>query len=367
MADSHFRKVFLLLMVGTLTICFLIVLRGFLLTILVSALMAGLLYPVYTWLHTHLGGRTHLAASITLLLTFLLIVGPLAGIVSLVVSQAASIVENIRPVVERTINEPTYLDRMLRGLPGYEYVAPYRQQILTTAGDVVNSIGRFLMTSLSNTTRGTVSFLFHFVIALYTMFFLLLDGPGMLRATLDHLPLHTDEKSLLMDRFVSVTRATIKGTIIIGIIQGTTAGLAFWAVGIPNAAFWTVVMAVLSILPLIGSALIWVPASIVLFASGQVTQALLLATFCAVIVGSIDNVLRPRLVGHDTKMHDIMILFSTLGGLAVVGPLGFILGPVLAGLFVSGWQIFGLAYRDELLDGAPRIVTANGQGASSDE
>jgi predicted PurR-regulated permease PerM len=364
MIETNFRKAFLLFMVGALTIGLLIVLRGFLLTILVSALMAGLVYPVFTWLAGRLGNRTRLAASITLLLTFILIVGPLLGIVSLVVSQAASITESIRPVVERTINEPTYLDRMLRDLPGYDLVAPYREQIVTTAGNVVNSIGRFLMTSLSNTTRGTVSFLFHFVIALYTMFFLLLDGPGMLRAVLDHLPLHTSEKNLLTDRFVSVTRATIKGTIIIGIIQGATAGLAFWAVGIPNAAFWTVVMAVLSILPLIGSALIWVPASIMLFASGAVTKAILLAAFCALIVGSIDNVLRPRLVGHDTKMHDIVILFSTLGGIAAFGPLGFIIGPVLAGLFVTGWQIFGLAYRDELVDGTPRIVTADGSRTS---
>ncbi len=359
MTETNFRKAFLLLMVGALTIGLLIVLRGFLLTILVSALMAGLVYPVYCWLAARLGDRTHWAAGITLLLTFIVIVGPLLGIVSLVVSQAASITENIRPIVDRTINEPTYLDRVLRDLPGYDLVAPYREQIVTTAGNVVNSIGRFLMTSLGNTTRGTVSFLFHFVIALYTMFFLLLDGRGMLAAVLDHLPLHTSEKELLTDRFVSVTKATIKGTIIIGVIQGATAGLAFWAVGIPNAAFWTVVMAVLSILPLIGSALIWVPASIFLFATGAVTKAILLAAFCALIVGSIDNVLRPRLVGHDTKMHDIVILFSTLGGIAAFGPLGFIIGPVLAGLFVTGWQIFGLAYRDELVDQTPRIVTAD--------
>ncbi|MDA1307352.1 MAG: AI-2E family transporter [Acidobacteria bacterium] len=359
MTETNFRKAFLLLMVGALTIGLLIVLRGFLLTILVSALMAGLVYPVYCWLAGRLGDRTYWAASITLLLTFIVIVGPLLGIVSLVVGQAASIVENVRPIVDRTINEPTHLDRMLRDLPGYDLLAPHREQIVTTAGDVVNSIGRFLMTSLGDTTRGTVSFLFHFVIALYTMFFLLLDGRGMLGAVLDHLPLHASEKALLTDRFVSVTKATIKGTIIIGVIQGTTAGLAFWAVGIPNAAFWTVVMAVLSILPLIGSALIWVPASIFLFASGAVTKAILLIAFCAFIVGSIDNVLRPRLVGHDTKMHDIAILFSTLGGIAAFGPLGFIIGPVLAGLFVTSWQIFGLAYRDELVDQTPRIVTAD--------
>jgi predicted PurR-regulated permease PerM len=365
MTDTHFRKAFLLFMVASLTIGLVIVLRGFLMTILAAALLTGLLYPMFLWLSRKFGNRPKSAAGVTLLLTIVITVGPVAGIISLVLGQASSITQSAAPAVERAINEPTYLDRLLRQAPGYDYIAPYREQILTTARDVVNSIGGFLMTSLQNTTRSTVSFLFHFVIALYTIFFLLLDGPGMLRAMLNHLPLHRDEKAQLIDRFVSVTRATIKGTIIIGAIQGVAAGLAFWVAGVPNAAFWTIVMIVMSILPLIGSALIWVPACIFLFATGHPTTAILLAIFCALVVGSIDNVLRPRLVGQDTRMHDLVILFSTLGGLAVFGPLGFVIGPVLAGLFVTSWEIFGQAYSDELIDGTPRIVTADGQDAGN--
>jgi predicted PurR-regulated permease PerM len=365
MTDTHFRKAFLLFMVASLTIGLLIVLRGFLMTILVSALLTGLLYPAFTWLTKKFGNRPKSAAGVTLLFTVILTVGPITGIVSMVIGQAVSITENVRPTIERAINEPTYLDHLLRQAPGYELVAPYRQQILETAGDVVDSIGSFLMRSLENTTRSTVSFLFHFVIALYTIFFLLLDGPGMLRAILDNLPLHRDEKERLKNRFVSVTRATIKGTIIIGIIQGMAAGLGFWVAGVPNATFWTVVMSVMAIVPLIGAAIIWVPAAISLFASGDVTAAILLSLYCSLIVGSIDNVLRPRLVGQDTKMHDLVILFSTLGGLAVFGPLGFVTGPVLAGLFVTSWEIFGQAYSEELIDSTPRIVTADGQDAGN--
>jgi predicted PurR-regulated permease PerM len=135
---------------------------------------------------------------------------------------------------------------------------------------------------------------------------------------------------------------------VIGVIQGTLSGLAFWVAGIPQALFWTVVMVVLSILPVIGGALVWVPACIILLASGQVLKGLLLAAFCGLIVGSVDNVLRPRLVGRDTKMHDLMILFSTLGGILAFGPIGFIIGPILAGLFVTSWELFGVAYRDVL-------------------
>ena len=362
-ADTQFRKVFLLLLVGGLTIGLIVLLQAFLLTILVTAVMSGLIYPLYTRILRRVGGRAPLAAGLTVVLTLLTVIGPLAGIVSLVVSQALLITDNIRPVIERFMNEPTYLDQQLRLLPGYQYLEPYRGQILITVGDVVNSIGSFLVSSLSNTTRGTVSFLFHFFIALYTMFFFFIDGPGMLAAVLDHLPLHHDEKELLKERFVSITRATVKGTIVIGVIQGTMSGVAFWMAGVPNAAFWTVVMVVMSILPLIGGALIWVPASLILFATGSVTSAILLALFCALVVGSVDNLLRPRLVGHDNKLHDVVILFSTLGGLLVFGPLGFIIGPILAGLFVTSWQIFGIAYREELIDGTPRILNADGEVA----
>jgi predicted PurR-regulated permease PerM len=189
------------------------------------------------------------------------------------------------------------------------------------------------------------------------MFFLLMDGPNILRGLLNHLPLTDDDRQQMTSRFMSVTRATVKGTIIIGFIQGCLAGLAFRVVGIPDALFWSLVMVVLSILPAIGGALVWVPACIILAASGQVLKAVLLAAFCALIVGSVDNLLRPRLVGRDTKMHDLMILFSTLGGILAFGPVGFIIGPILAGLFVTSWEIFSVAYGDVLRDANQRVIT----------
>lgn len=364
--DTQFRKTFLLLLVTTVTVALIVLLKAFVLTIVVAAVMAGLLYPFFTWLRIRLGNRPSLAAAITLLATFVIIIGPLLGMVSLVVGQAVSVTGNIRPVVERFVSEPTYLDEQLRRLPGYDLLEPHRDQIVRTTGDMVNSAGSFLVSSLSSTTKGTVSLIVNFFIALYALFFFLIDGPGMLSAILDHMPLHRNEKDLLKDRFMSVTRATIKGTIVIGVIQGTMAGAAFWMVGIPNAAFWTVIMTVLSILPVIGSALVWLPAAIILFATGAVTQAVVLVIYCALVVGSVDNLLRPRLVGHDTKMHDLVILFSTLGGIMAFGPLGFVIGPVLAGLFVTSWQIFGIAYRDQLADGTPRILDADGDAVDED-
>ena len=349
MTKERFRKAFLLVLVVAVSAMFALVLRSFLVTILMAALMSALVYPFYERLAAEARSPT-LASALTVVLTLVLVIGPLLLVLGLVVNQAIQVTGTARPVVERLINEPFLLQQQLERIPGFRHIEPYRDQILLRFGDVVDALGRFLAGSLSDATRGTVTFIFHFFLLLYSMFFFLKDGPGILRSVLQHLPLREAEKQQMIDRFVSVTRASIKGTIVIGMIQGTTSGLAFWVAGIPNALFWTVVMVVLSIIPMVGGALVWVPACIILVATGQVLTGLLLAAFCSLFVGSIDNVLRPRLVGRDTKLHDLVILFSILGGILTFGPIGFILGPVLAGMFVTSWELFAVAYRDVLED-----------------
>jgi predicted PurR-regulated permease PerM len=357
MTEGRFRKTFLLLLVAAISIGFLVMLQPFLTTILLAAIFSGLAHPVYSRILPLVRGNRPLASGLTLLLTLILIIVPLLAILGVVVNQALRVTESITPLIQRLLNEPLFLDEQLRRIPFMEALLPYRDQIVTRLGDVVSAIGTFLVGSLSSTTRGTVSFVFHFFLMLYTMFFLLMDGQSILRGLLNHLPLTDDDREQMTSRFMSVTRATVKGTIIIGLIQGCLAGLAFRVVGIPDSLFWSLVMVVLSILPAIGGALVWVPACIILAASGQVFKAVLLAAFCALIVGSVDNLLRPRLVGRDTKMHDLMILFSTLGGILAFGPVGFIIGPILAGLFVTSWEIFTVAYGDLLRDANPRVIT----------
>ena len=335
MTEERFRKAFLIFLVVAVTLAFAKVLESFLMTILMAAIVAGLAHPLYTRILRVFGGRKALASAATVVLAIVLVIGPLVAVFSVVVGQAIRITTEIGPVVQRLINEPTYLDQQLERIPGIHRLEPYREQILTKAGEVVNTLGGYLVSSLSSGTQSTLGFILDVFLLLYTMFFLLIDGPSMLKGILNHLPLHDDEKEQMVDRFMAVTRAAVRGTVIIGIVQGGLAGIAFRVVGIPDALFWTVVMVVMSIVPVIGGALIWVPACVVLIATGKVWAGILLAAFCGLVVGSIDNLLRPWLVGREAKLHDLTILFSTLGGLAAFGPTGFIIGPVLAGLFVT--------------------------------
>jgi predicted PurR-regulated permease PerM len=180
------------------------------------------------------------------------------------------------------------------------------------------------------------------------MFFFFRDGDKILERIFYYTPLSDEDETRMLTQFASITRATVKGTLVIGIIQGALAGIAFWVAGIEGAALWGTIMTILSIIPGIGAALVWVPAVIILFVTGQYLTATLLAAWCAAVVGTVDNFLRPMLVGRDAKMPDLLILIGTLGGLFLFGLIGFIVGPIVCGLFLTVWDIYGATFREFL-------------------
>jgi predicted PurR-regulated permease PerM len=317
-------------------------------TILLAAIFSGLSQPLYNRFVRWFRGHRALASLVTLLLLVLLVFVPLLSVLGIVASQALSVSEKIGPWVSKQLSQPDDLARYLEDLPFYDKIAPYREDILTKAGQLLGTVSSFVINSLSSVTKGTVTFLFHLFLMLYAMFFFLMDGEKVLRKILYYMPLGHEDETRMLDKFTSVTRATIKGTLIIGILQGGMAGVAFWVVGIGGALFWATLMTVLSIIPGIGTALVWGPAAIVLVASGHTVKGIGLALFCGLIVGSVDNVLRPRLVGRDTQMPDLLIMFSTLGGIILFGVTGFIIGPIVAALFVTVWDIYGVVFRDML-------------------
>ena len=352
MTETHFRQAFLLLLVTAISAAFVAMIRTFLVTILLAAIFAGLSYPAYEWILVRVRGRRPLAAIATLLLLLVLVIAPLLAVLGAGANEALRVTETIGPRLQQLVDQPGEFDSWLRTLPGYDRIAPYRAEILTKGGELVGSTSAFLFAALSATTRATAVFIFQFLVLLYTMYFFLTGGPGLLAGVLAYLPLTDADKQRMVGKFVSVTRATLKGTILIGVAQGLLGGLAFWVVGIDGAIFWGTVMTVLSIVPGVGGALVWLPAAIILMMTGAIWQGVALALFCALIVGSVDNVLRPRLVGQDTKMHELLIFFSTLGGLMFFGAMGFILGPILAALFVTAWEMFGTTFRSALAEPA---------------
>lgn len=344
------RIVLLLLLVG-ISLLFYRMIKGFLLALLMAAILAGLMHPVYARLCRLLRGKRAVSAVITELLLVVLIVLPLGGLAGLITAQALRVGNSVGPWIRTNLAEPDALSRHLEALPFYDRLEPYRGEILMRAGDLASGLSTWLVNALSDVTVGTVHVLFLFFVMLYALFFFLIRGDRVLERILYYLPLQDRDEQRMLDRFLSVTRATLKGTGLIGILQGGLGGAAFAVAGIQAPAFWGAVMVVLSVIPGLGTGVVWVPAVIWLAMGGQWTTALLLTLFFVLVVGLVDNFIRPRVVGRDTKMPDLLVFLSTLGGLAAFGVLGFIIGPIVGALFLTVWEIYGEVFRPWL----PRV------------
>ncbi len=342
--QAKFSKSFLLVLVVVISLMFLQMIRGFLMPVFLAAIFTGLTRPAYLRVREGLGDRENLSAVVTLLMVILVIVIPLTLFAGIVASQALHITETVAPILQQQAQSPDLLAALTERFPFLERLQPYEDMLLSKVGQAAGAVGGFLLNSLANITLGTVHFFFALFVMLYSMFFFLKDGPEILDRILYLMPLSPESEALLVNRFSSVTRATLKGTLIIGVVQGGLAGAAFALAGIPGAAFWGTLMAVLSIIPGVGTALVWVPGAIYLFAQGSTTAGILLTLWCAVIVGTADNFLRPMLVGRDTEMSDLLILLSTLGGLVMFGAAGIIIGPIIAALFVTVWALYAKAF-----------------------
>ena len=344
------NKTVLLVIVFLISTVFLVMIHQFLMPLFMAGLISAMVRPVHHWLTGRLGGRENMASILTIFSIVFLVLGPLSILIGVVVAQAINVGQSITPWVQAFISEPTEVTRYLQKIPYYDQILPYRDVILQKVGLVVGSISTFLIDSLSSVTKMTVEAIFGSIIMLYVMFYFLTMGDKLLMKILYFLPLHDRDEQLLLRRFTSVTRATIKGTLIIGIMQGTICGMAFAVAGIEGPVFWGTVMAVMSIIPAFGTAIIWGPALIVLALKGDFIGVGILAVLCGAVAGNLDNVLRPRLVGKDTEMHDLFVLFGTLGGITMFGLLGIIIGPIIAALFITIWEIYGDAFREHLPD-----------------
>ena len=335
-----YRRNFLALLLIVVTAAFFMMMRRFLIPLLLAAIFAALVSPMYRGLTRRFRGRRRLAAIATLLIVFLVAVIPLSFFTGVLVSEAIQVSNAAMPWIQQQIANPDELLSRLEALPFSDKIVPHQGQILEKAAEVVRDVGTFIVSRLSDVTRGTLTFLVNVVILFYAMFFFLTDGRRLLDSLLNPMPLSASERERIVGRFVTVTRAALASTVVIGLIQGLLGGLAFGIAGVPGAVFWGTVMAVSSMIPGVGPAIVWVPACVYLFAVGRTGVAIGLVIYFALIVSSVDNVLRPRLVGRDTQLPDLLVLLSTLGGLVMFGPVGFILGPVLAALFVTTWDIF---------------------------
>lgn len=356
--QESIQRRFLVAIVISVSVLFLWMIRGFLTALLMAAILAGLLYPIHRWVVAKVAGREGLAAALVVVAVFFGLVGPFSTFLAVVTTQALELSETIRDFLQREAANPDALRESVRGWIGalpfgekllaLEASLPSREEVVKRAGQTVSTVGSMIVSGAATATKNTATFLLNLFVFLYALFFFLLRGRETLDLILYYAPLDPEAEQEVVERFLSVTRATLKGSIVIGLVQGALAGLALWLAGIPGALFWTTIMAILSVIPGVGVALVWVPAAIWLALQGELVSAGALSLWCGLVVGTVDNVLRPRLVGADAQMTDLMILLGTLGGISLFGVAGFLVGPIVAAVFVTVWELYGREFADVL-------------------
>lgn len=341
-------KAFLLLLIAV-TIAFGAILWQFHGAVFWGVILAILFAPLHRKLLKRMPKRPTLAALCTLGLCLVIVILPMTAITVSLVQEASVIYERVR---SGQLNFGLYLQQVIAALPAWAANLLDRLN-LTSIGElqqkfssVAVQASQFVATQALSIGQNTLEFLVGFGIMLYLLFFLLRDGASLAQRIGQATPLDDAHKRQLVSKFTTVIRATVKGNIVVAASQGALGGLIFWALGIQGPVLWGVLMAFLSLLPAVGAGLIWVPVAIYFLATGAVWQGAVLTAFGIGVIGLVDNILRPILVGKDTKMPDYIVLISTLGGMGLFGLTGFVIGPVIAALFMASWDLFAPSHTD---------------------
>jgi predicted PurR-regulated permease PerM len=323
--------------------------------VLWGTVIAIVFAPLYRRMLRAMRRRRNLAALATLAIIVVMVMLPLALIGASLVREAAGVYAGIQ---SGDLNVGRYLRQIYDALPGWA-VALLDRFGLTSLGVMQERLtaglmktGQFVAARAISVGQNTFDFVVSLFVMVYLLFFLLRDGDDLRRRIEAAVPLRPEHQQALLDKFTVVVRATVKGNIVVALLQGALGGLILWLLGIHAALLWAVLMAVLSLLPAVGAGLVWGPVAIYLLATGSTWQGLLLIAYGVLVIGLVDNVVRPILVGQDTKMPDYVVLISTLGGIAIFGINGFLLGPLIAAMFIAAWDIFAGSKPDVRIDRA---------------
>ncbi len=360
--QANLEKRSFLLMLVLVTLLFLYLLKPFFSAVFWACVIGLMFYPLYRRFLKLWGPRPNLAALATLVVCVVIGIVPTLFVIGSFFQQGAELYQSLQ---SGDIDPGTYIERIREAFPAAQHLlerfSPGLGSLKEQLSGAAITASSYIAQNALQLGQGTLQFFVSLGLMLYVAFFILRDGPALVDLLVRALPLGDEREHLLFDKFAEVTRATVKGNLVVAAVQGALGGLIFWILGMPGAFLWGVVMTLLSLIPVVGAGLIWGPVAIYLFATGEWVQGLILTAFGIGVIGLVDNILRPILVGRDTKLPDYIVLLSTLGGFVLFGMNGFVIGPLLAALFVAFWQIFMREFN------APRTSPAQEGPAEQEE
>jgi len=344
MISPQLQRGFFIFLLAAVTVAFCWILLPFGGAVLWGVALAILFNPLYKLLLAKMGGkRRTLAALATLVICLVIVFLPLSMIATSLVQDVATVTQRVR---SGELNFVTYFQEIIAAVPRPilnlldRFGLGNMEALLTKLSAGAAQGSQMIAQQALSIGQNTFDFVVSFFVMLYLLFFLLRDGADLSKTIREAVPLARPHTHYLLNKFTTVIRATVKGNVVVAAVQGTIGGIALALLGVQGALLWGVLMAFLSLLPAVGAAIIWGPVAIYFLASGAIAKGLGLLFVGVFVIGLIDNILRPLLVGKDTQMPDYIVLISTIGGMALFGINGFVIGPVIAALFMAAWSLF---------------------------
>ncbi|MFH2121661.1 MAG: AI-2E family transporter [Pseudomonadota bacterium] len=328
------------------TILFLYLLQPFFFPIFWAAVIAGVFRPLYSMINGKLN-RPNLSTAILFLLIGVIILLPAGIIGTLVFKESARIYATLSPDAKHMDRNLQQMIDTISGNPVAQLFQINEEMLVAKTTEVVQGITKYIFVHLRDLTQNTLGLLVKFAIMLYTLFFFVRDGDRFLRLSMKILPLGRGREKFLYERFIVTARSTLKVTLIIGGIQGMLGGGVFFVTDVEGALIWGLLMILMAIVPLVGCSIIWAPVGILMLLAGHVWEGILILTVGILVISTVDNLLRPILLGQDVEMHPLLIFLSTLGGLILFGFSGFVIGPVITSLLIAIWEMYEEFYRRE--------------------
>lgn len=337
---------FFVILIGISILAYFII-KPFLVPFLIAAILAHLFSPAYNFFLQFAKSRG-VSSALACFLIALIIIAPVIFVLSLVVNEIQNIIDNVagNPESVRKL-----INNFIANLSALPFFSAVDLQEIVSQESVISAIKSFSQNALlilQSTYKSVAHFIFVTFITFFSLFYLFIDGKRLVKKIMALSPLQDKYESILIEKFNSIVRATIKGTTLIAIIQGILGGILFATAGVSSPVLLGILMMISSVIPSIGSGLVWLPAGVIMIILGNIAEGIIILAFGGLVISTVDNILRPKLVGRDTQMHPLVILFSTLGGIALFGISGFIVGPITMSLFVAIWEIYALEFKIQL-------------------
>ncbi len=376
MEERRFIRIFLLVPTLVVLYFFYRIFEPFLMPILLGGILASLFYPPYSWLVRRLGGRSNWAALISCFAITAILVVPLVLMVVQLGIQANQVYQNVQAAVKDPnsdwrgfLNPETLRQQPVIG-PAWELIqeyAPFDPSEIDVAGTLAGGlqmISGFLLTQSTKILSSVAHLVTNFFVMIFAIFFLFRDGPTLVSQLRSWTPLSDEYEDLIIDKFQEVAGATVLGSLLTALAQGVAGAIVFWMLGIDNVLLWGSLMALFSLVPVVGTAIVWAPWTVFLISTGHVVKAVILVAAAVLFVGMIDNVLRPMLIEGKVKMHTMLVFFSIMGGISYFGIVGMILGPIVVALGLTFLELYKIEFRSELVKPGAQSATESAEPAT---